>query len=173
MIVQIQWPEGQRSNRTFWYRKRAQDTFHSLELESDLCSKTIGSFEWEIHLDTKICVPHFLKANFTYLHILWLLVFFVLSCHLIFVFYRCCLFFFFNLDKLSNLLNRSKKQISRSIVSNSLRPHESQHARPTCPSPTPDTSIIKWRIYKVLTVSSIPEIKMKLNCTMTNLVLFT
>ena len=28
-------------------------------------------------------------------------------------------------------------QISRSVVSNSLRPHESQHARPLCPSPTP------------------------------------
>ena len=28
-------------------------------------------------------------------------------------------------------------QFSRSVVSNSLRPHESQHARPFCPSPTP------------------------------------
>ena len=28
-------------------------------------------------------------------------------------------------------------QISRSVVSNSLRPHELQHARPPCPSPTP------------------------------------
>ena len=28
-------------------------------------------------------------------------------------------------------------QFSHSIVSNSLRPHESQHARPPCPSPTP------------------------------------
>ena len=27
--------------------------------------------------------------------------------------------------------------ISRSVVSDSLRPHESQHARPPCPSPTP------------------------------------
>jgi len=26
---------------------------------------------------------------------------------------------------------------SRSVVSDSLRPHESQHARPPCPSPTP------------------------------------
>ena len=29
-------------------------------------------------------------------------------------------------------------QISRSVVSDSLRPHESQHARPPCPSPTPE-----------------------------------
>ena len=28
-------------------------------------------------------------------------------------------------------------QISRSVVSDSLRPHESLHARPPCPSPTP------------------------------------
>ena len=28
-------------------------------------------------------------------------------------------------------------QFSCSVVSNSLRPHESQHARPPCPSPTP------------------------------------
>ena len=28
-------------------------------------------------------------------------------------------------------------QFSCSVVSNSLRPHELQHARPPCPSPTP------------------------------------
>ena len=28
-------------------------------------------------------------------------------------------------------------QFSRSVVSNSLRPHELQHARPPCPSPAP------------------------------------
>ena len=31
----------------------------------------------------------------------------------------------------------SSVQFSHSVVSNSSRPHESQHARPTCPSPTP------------------------------------
>ena len=31
----------------------------------------------------------------------------------------------------------SSVQFSGSVVSNSLWPHESQHARPTCPSPTP------------------------------------
>ena len=36
-------------------------------------------------------------------------------------------------------LNRaiSSVQFSCSVVSDSLRPHESQHARPPCPSPTP------------------------------------
>ena len=31
----------------------------------------------------------------------------------------------------------SSVQFSHSVVSNSLRPHEPQHARPPCPSPTP------------------------------------
>ena len=33
--------------------------------------------------------------------------------------------------------NISSVQFSCSVVSDSLRPHESQHARPPCPSPTP------------------------------------
>ena len=32
----------------------------------------------------------------------------------------------------------SSVQFSRSVMSNSLWPHESQHARPPCPSPTPE-----------------------------------
>ena len=42
-----------------------------------------------------------------------------------------------------NIVNVSLKylpvsvQFSRSVMSDSLRPHESQHARPPCPSPTP------------------------------------
>ena len=38
-------------------------------------------------------------------------------------------------------------QFSRSVVSNSLPPHESQHTRPPCPSPTP-------RVYPNLCPSS-------------------
>ena len=37
----------------------------------------------------------------------------------------------------SNFLEEISDQISLSVVSNSLRPHESQHARPPCTSPTP------------------------------------
>ena len=36
-----------------------------------------------------------------------------------------------------NKLQFSSVQFSCSVVSNSLRPHELQHARPPCPSPTP------------------------------------
>ena len=35
------------------------------------------------------------------------------------------------------IFSQSVSQFSHSVVSNSLRPHESQHARPPCPSPTP------------------------------------
>ena len=34
-------------------------------------------------------------------------------------------------------LSVSSVQLSRSVVSDSLRPHESQHTRPPCPSPIP------------------------------------
>ena len=34
-------------------------------------------------------------------------------------------------------LEKCSVQFSHSVVSNSLRPHESQHARPPCPSPSP------------------------------------
>ena len=40
------------------------------------------------------------------------------------------------LDKLSPTEHKLD-QISRSVMSDSLRPHELQHARPPCPSPTP------------------------------------
>ena len=38
---------------------------------------------------------------------------------------------------LKNSFQFSSPQFSRSVMSDSLRPHESQHARPPCPSPTP------------------------------------
>ena len=34
-------------------------------------------------------------------------------------------------------VSQSVSQFSRSVMSDSLRPHESQHTRPSCPSPTP------------------------------------
>ena len=35
-------------------------------------------------------------------------------------------------------------QFSRSVVSDFLRPHESQHARPPCPSPSPGVHSLRW-----------------------------
>ena len=44
-----------------------------------------------------------------------------------------------NIQKTMIMASRaiSSVQFSLSIVSNSLQPHEPQHARPPCPSPTP------------------------------------
>ena len=36
-----------------------------------------------------------------------------------------------------SIISQSVGQFSHSVVSDSLQPHESQHARPPCPSPTP------------------------------------
>ena len=36
------------------------------------------------------------------------------------------------------MLQFSSIKFSRSVVSDSLQPHESQHAKPPCPSPTPE-----------------------------------
>ena len=44
--------------------------------------------------------------------------------------------------------NTGSVQFSHSVVSNSLRPHEPQHARPPCPSPTP-------RVYPNLSIESV------------------
>ena len=48
----------------------------------------------------------------------------------ILVFFHFCLGSF-------DILTISSVQFSRSVVSDSLQPHESQHTRPPCPSPTP------------------------------------
>ena len=49
--------------------------------------------------------------------------------------------YLFTLDTFKNFslayIQFSSVQFSRSVVSDSLRHHESQHARPPCPSPTP------------------------------------
>ena len=51
-------------------------------------------------------------------------------------------------------------QISRSVVSDSLRPHESQHARPPCPSPTPrvhsDSCPSSQRCHPAISSSVVP-----------------
>ena len=52
--------------------------------------------------------------------------------------YRCKYIHSYTCAQMNMLLNIfSSVQFSLSVVSDSLRPHESQHARPPCPSPTP------------------------------------
>ena len=51
-------------------------------------------------------------------------------------------------------------QFSRSVVSDSLRPHESQHARPPCPSPTPgvysNSCPLSWWCHPAISSSVVP-----------------
>ena len=51
-------------------------------------------------------------------------------------------------------------QISRSVLSDSLRPHELQHARPPCPSPTPgvhsDSRPSSWWCHPAISSSVVP-----------------
>ena len=49
----------------------------------------------------------------------------------------CCLAYKVIVTIFLNSIYRDSGQFSLSVMSNSLRPHESQHARPPCPSPTP------------------------------------
>ena len=44
----------------------------------------------------------------------------------------------------SKIKRRSSVQFSCSVVSDSLQPHEPQHARPPCPSPTPGVYPNSW-----------------------------
>ena len=58
------------------------------------------------------------------------------------------------------MINDISVQFSRSVVSDSLRPHESQHARPPCPSPSPgvhpDSSPLSQWCYPAISSSVIP-----------------
>ena len=51
-------------------------------------------------------------------------------------------------------------QFSHSVVSDSLRPHESQHARPPCPSPTPrvypNSRPSSWWCHPAISSSIVP-----------------
>ena len=54
----------------------------------------------------------------------------------------------------------SSVQFSRSVMSDSLRPHEPQHARPPCPSPTPtvhpNPCSLSWWCHPAISSSVIP-----------------
>ena len=54
----------------------------------------------------------------------------------------------------------SSVQFSCSVMSNSLRPHESQHARPPCPSPTPrvhpNSRPSSWWCHPAISSSVVP-----------------
>ena len=57
-------------------------------------------------------------------------------------------------------ISLSSVQFSRSVVSDSLRPHELQHARPPCPSPTPrvhsNSRPSNWWCHPAISSSVVP-----------------
>ena len=54
----------------------------------------------------------------------------------------------------------SSVQFSRSVMSDSLQPHEPQHARPPCPSPTPrvysNSCPLSWWCHPTISSSVVP-----------------
>ena len=76
---------------------------------------------------------------FSIFYVYYLLVFFsyflYLPCLFTYEYFLFCANLRFHLCIFTLLF--SSVQFNRSVVSNSLWPHESQHARPPCPSPTP------------------------------------
>ena len=57
-------------------------------------------------------------------------------------------------------MKNSSVQFSHSVVSDSLRPHESQHTRPPCPSPTPgvcpNSGPSSWWCHSTISSSVVP-----------------
>ena len=56
--------------------------------------------------------------------------------------------------------NEKGVQFTHSVVSNSLQPHEPQHARPPCPSPTPgvypSSCPLSWWCHPAISSSAVP-----------------
>ena len=96
--------------------------------------KHVGGFpSVNILLKTKLLSHHPLSWDMDCLLTFWTIP------NSLFPWWRCCTFGFliFIIVKRNFLYNSLSVQFSHSVVSNSLRPHELQHARPPCPSPTP------------------------------------
>ena len=63
-------------------------------------------------------------------------------------------------DRRKELINISSVQFSRSVMSNSLQPHGLQHARLSCPLPTPgaysNSCLLPWWCHPTILSSVIP-----------------
>ena len=66
----------------------------------------------------------------------------------------------FHWEKHNSISSFSSVQFSRSVMSDSLQPHESQHTRPPCPSPTPrvhsDSRPWSWWCHPAISSSVVP-----------------
>ena len=67
---------------------------------------------------------------------------------------------FLNVKMFYKIKNLSSVQFSCSVMSDSLQPHEPQHARPPCPSPTPGvhpkSCPLSWWCHPIISSSVIP-----------------
>ena len=65
-----------------------------------------------------------------------------------------------SLPSVNEFLKFSSLQFSHSVMSNSLRPHEAQHARPPCPSPAagvyPNACPLSWWCHPTISSSIVP-----------------
>ena len=121
-----------------WQRQKSCNTFQTFGFTptdtSDLDDKCQFGLGWYIQVASFSCYPS--HSNFISVHFPVFLV-------VVFSFFRekfpPCLLKHFLGKLLSQALDLqfSSVQFSHSVMSDSLRPHESQRARPPCPSPTP------------------------------------
>ena len=79
------------------------------------------------------CIPVFLSG----LKYFIICIIFTSIYKLLFLYFLSCSFFVTYIQYYNYSVQFSSAQLSHSVVSNSLRSHESQHTRPSCPSPTP------------------------------------
>ena len=79
------------------------------------------------------CIPVFLSG----LKYFIICIIFTSFYKLLFLYFLSCSFFVTYIQYYNYSVQFSSAQLSHSVVSNSLRSHESQHTRPSCPSPTP------------------------------------
>ena len=107
---------GVAKSQTRLIRSATPHPFLMTSFPCNMSTHTINTKETRIERDT--CTPVFITALFTIART-WKQL-------------RCPL-----ADKWLRKLWFSSVHFSCSVVSNSLRPHELQHARPPCPSPTP------------------------------------
>ena len=79
------------------------------------------------------CIPVFLSG----LKYFIICIIFTSFYKLLFLYFLSCSFFVTYIQYYNYSVQFSSAQLSHSVVSNSLRSHESQHTRPSCPSPAP------------------------------------
>ena len=74
--------------------------------------------------------------------------------------YACFVIYERLINKIPSNIILYSVQFSRSVVSDSLWPHESQHAGPPCPSPTPgvhsNSHPLSWWCHSAISSSAVP-----------------